>query len=98
MLAAVTAPPRSAWLLGLDVYLCVARARVAAGDPQRARAVLAPLLVAARTERWVPALAYAGLVDSDAAAATGDPAAGKLLAEATELAARHGMPLAAEPA
>ena len=98
MLAAVTAPPGSAWLLGLDAYLCVARAWLTAGDPQRARAVLAPLLAAARAERWVPALACAGMVDAAAAAAAGDPAAGKLLAEANELAARHGMPLTAEPA
>lgn len=95
LLAAVAAPEGAAWLLGLDVYLSVARAWLAAGEPSRARSVLAPLLVAARAQRWVPALTSASLVDGMAAAAAEDPAARKLLAEAGELAAAHGMPLVA---
>ncbi len=98
LLATVSAPAGSAWLLGLDAYLCVARAWLAAGDPLRARAVLAPLLAAARAQHWVPAAACAGLVDGTAAAAAGDPAAAGLLAGAAELAATHGMPLVAEQA
>jgi DNA-binding SARP family transcriptional activator len=98
LLAGVTAPEGSAWLLGLDAYLCVARAWLCAGEPSRARSVLAPLLVAARAQRWVPALACAGLVDATAAAAAGDPAAPELVAEAAVLAANHGMPLVADQA
>ena len=59
----------------LDAYLCVARAWLALGAPLRARRALAPVLTAARRERWVPAVACAGLVDGLAAAAAGDPAA-----------------------
>jgi DNA-binding SARP family transcriptional activator/tetratricopeptide (TPR) repeat protein len=98
LLATVATQDGAAWLLGLDTYLCVARAWLAAGEPSRARARLAPLLVAARAERWVPALAYAGLVDGTAAAEAGDPGARELLVEAAELAAAHGMPLVADEA
>ena len=48
----IETPPGSAFLLGADAYLCVARARAPAGDPSRARAVLAPLLAAARRLEW----------------------------------------------
>lgn len=57
LLASATAPAGSAWLLGSDVYLCLARAWYRAGDPERAEQVLAPLLAAARRIPWVPVVA-----------------------------------------
>ena len=49
----IETPPGGAFLLGADAYLCVARARLQSGDPSRARAVLAPLLAAARRLEWI---------------------------------------------
>jgi tetratricopeptide (TPR) repeat protein len=49
----IQAPEGSAWLLGADAYLAVARAWVARGEPDRAAAVLAPLRTAARRAGWV---------------------------------------------
>jgi DNA-binding SARP family transcriptional activator len=57
MLATAAAPAGSAWVLGADVYLCLARAWYSAGQPRRAERVLAPLLVAVRRIPWVPVLA-----------------------------------------
>ena len=68
----------------------------AANALTRVRAAISA--AAARAERWVPALAYAGLVDGTAAAEAGDPGARELLVEAAELAAAHGMPLVADEA
>lgn len=59
MLAAITAPDGSAWLLGADAYFCVARAWRHSGEPARARAALAPLRAAARRVPWVPLVAVA---------------------------------------
>ena len=42
LLAGITVAPGSAWLLGADAYLSVARAWLRHGEPARARAVLAP--------------------------------------------------------
>jgi DNA-binding SARP family transcriptional activator len=56
-LATLTAPDASAWVLGADVYLCLARAWYRAGHPQRAQQVLAPLWAAARRIPWLPVVA-----------------------------------------
>jgi DNA-binding SARP family transcriptional activator/tetratricopeptide (TPR) repeat protein len=75
MLAEIAAPPGSAWLLGADAYLSVARAWGAVGRHDRARAVLAPLVSAASRHRWPTLLAAASSVEgcaplpTDAAAA-----------------------------
>ena len=61
LLDGIETPPGGAFLLGADAYLCVARARLQSGDPSRARAVLAPLLAAARRLEWIPVLVTAGL-------------------------------------
>ena len=45
MVARITAPPGSAWLTGDGAYLAVARAWIAANEPERARTVLAPMLM-----------------------------------------------------
>ena len=71
LLAGIDAPPGSAWLLGTDSYLAIARCWLRHGDPARARAVLAPLLAAADRQAWVPAQAAGALVDGRAAAALG---------------------------
>ncbi len=59
VLAGITAPPGEAWLLGADAYLSVARAWRALGRPDRAGAVVAPLLAAATRHGWRPLLASA---------------------------------------
>ena len=52
LLAGVQAPPAGAWVTGADAYLGVAAAWRAAGEPERARAALAPLLAATGPQRW----------------------------------------------
>ncbi|GAA4902663.1 tetratricopeptide repeat protein [Actinomycetospora succinea] len=52
LLSGVTAPPATAWLLGADAYVSVARAWMARGREARARETLAPLLTAARAHGW----------------------------------------------
>ena len=99
LLAAVSAPPGSAWLLGADAYLAVARAWLGHGDPGRACAVLRPLLAAAQRQRWRPVLAEGGLVAGRCAAALGDSAAARAgLSTVAELGERHAMPLVARAA
>lgn len=93
LLARVAAPPGSAWLLGTDAYLAVARAWLDQDEPARARAVISTLLAAAERQGWVPALAAGGLVNGRAAAALGDlDSARWALRRALGLARRHGMP------
>jgi DNA-binding SARP family transcriptional activator/tetratricopeptide (TPR) repeat protein len=62
ILTGIQCPAGSAWLLGADTYLCVARSWLARGEPDRARHVLAPLLRAARRCGWVPLLEQAAPV------------------------------------
>jgi DNA-binding SARP family transcriptional activator len=57
VLARLTAPDGSAWVLGADMYLCLARAWYRAGHPRRAKQVLAPLLAAGRRIPWLPVVA-----------------------------------------
>lgn len=93
LLAGMAMPPGSAWFLGTDVYLSIARAWLAHGEPDRARAVLRPLLSAAHRSRWVPMEAQACLADGCAAAALGaHPIAAARFARAARLGARYGMP------
>lgn len=98
LLTGITAPPGAAWILGADAYLAVARAWLNQGRPERARAVLAPLLVAAVRLEWQPVLVMAGLVDATAAAAQGHRSAGDTLEVIANRAERYGMPLAAAAA
>jgi DNA-binding SARP family transcriptional activator/tetratricopeptide (TPR) repeat protein len=98
LLASILAPPESAWLLGTDAYLSIARAWVSHGQPMRAQAALAPLLVAARRLNWIPALAQAGLIDALAAQALGDPSADTSLSAVGGLAIAHDMPSVARAA
>jgi len=59
LLAGATLPDGDAWVLGYEAYLSVARAWLTAGQPEQARAVLAPLLAAVEPVPWVAALAAA---------------------------------------
>lgn len=93
LLRGITGPAGSAWLVGTDCYLSVARAWLQKDEPARARTVLAPLLAAAERLAWVPARAGGCLVDGRAAAALGDLGAARvLIGRGVTLAARNGMP------
>jgi hypothetical protein len=70
LLADITAPPGSAWLLGADVYLCVARAWRAVGRHDRAHAVLIPLVASAERHGWRTLVAAAASVDGCRSATT----------------------------
>ena len=96
LLDGIETPPGGAFLLGADAYLCVARARLQSGDPSRARAVLAPLLAAARRLEWIPVLVTAGLVDAHAAAALArrQRRGGGRAGPGPRRAARHGRRVA----
>jgi hypothetical protein len=52
LLAGVQAPPGRAWICGADAYEGVAAAWQAAGEPERARAALGPLLAATSPRQW----------------------------------------------
>lgn len=92
MLARVRTPPGSAWMTGDFTYLAVARAWLAAGEPERGRAVLTPMLAVADRVPWVASLAEGSLVAARIAAALGDgDEAARLLARAGDLAAQHGL-------
>ncbi|MEV4413136.1 AAA family ATPase [Catellatospora sp. NPDC049609] len=59
LLSRVDTPSGYAWMIGADVHLSIARAWLAAGDPDRARAVLAPLLAATAQPGWAAVRAEA---------------------------------------
>ena len=59
MLRGVQAPDGQVWMLGAESYLAVARAWLAAGNPDRANEVLAPLVAAARAQGWGHVVAQA---------------------------------------
>jgi hypothetical protein len=52
LLSGIRAPEGTAWLLGADVYLCVARAWRRAGKADRADAVVAGFRAAAGAVGW----------------------------------------------
>jgi DNA-binding SARP family transcriptional activator/tetratricopeptide (TPR) repeat protein len=92
LLAGARLPAGDAWVLGHEVYLSVARAWLAAAQPERAREVLAPLLAAVEREPWVPALAAALVVDGEALGRLGDIARARAaLDRGTDLASDHGL-------
>jgi DNA-binding SARP family transcriptional activator/tetratricopeptide (TPR) repeat protein len=92
LLDSVRLPPGDAWVLGYEVYLSVARAWLAAGQPERARAVLAPLLAAVEREPWVAALAAALVVDGEALGRLGQRVGARAaLDRGTGLAREHGL-------
>lgn len=93
MLAAVTTPPGSAWLYGEGAYLSVARAWLARQEAERAREVLAPMLVAAARVPSVAPLADGCLIDGQCAAVLGSAEEARvLLIRAVRLAAEFRLP------
>jgi DNA-binding SARP family transcriptional activator len=86
-------PGGGAWMLGYEVYLSLAEAWLGHGEPDRARAVLAPLLAVAEREPWIPALAAALAADGRALARLGQgEQARAALQRAARLAGEHGLP------
>jgi hypothetical protein len=78
---------------GYDAYLSLARAWLGHDEPERARALLAPLLAVAEREPWLPVLAEGLAVDGRALIRLGQrEQATARLARARELARIHGMP------
>ncbi|SNT59604.1 transcriptional activator domain-containing protein [Asanoa hainanensis] len=59
LLRSVVAPPDAAWLYGADAYTSVARAWLARDEPERAAAVLDPLLAAGARTGWLAPLGAA---------------------------------------
>jgi tetratricopeptide (TPR) repeat protein len=93
VLAAASIPDGGAWVLGDEAYLSLARAWLARGEPERARAVLAPLLAVARGVPWIATLAAALAVDGRALIKLGDrETAASELRQAAQLAREHGLP------
>ena len=80
-------------MLGYEAYLSLAQAWLAHGEPDRARAVLAPLLAVAAREPWLPALAAALAADGRALIRLGQTEPARTtLDRAARLAGQHGLP------
>ncbi len=92
LLAGATLPAGDAWVLGYEAYLSVARAWLTAGQPEQARAVLAPLLAAVERVPWVAAQAAALVVEGRALAGLGERARARVtLDRGAALARDHGL-------
>jgi DNA-binding SARP family transcriptional activator len=93
LLEQASIPDGGAWMLAYEVYLSLAEAWLGHGEPDRARAVLAPLLAVAEREPWIPALAAALAIDGRALAGLGQrEQARTALQRAARLAGEHGLP------
>jgi tetratricopeptide (TPR) repeat protein len=85
-------PADSAWLLGEDAYLALAQAWLDRGEPDRGRAVLAPLLALAERVPWTPTLAATLAADARALIRLGERERARAqLLRAGRLAAAHGL-------
>ena len=93
LLEQASIPPGGAWLPGDDAYLSLAQAWLGRKDPERAQAVLAPLLTVAERAPWTATLAAALVTEARVLRALGqtDRAAANLL-RAARLAREHGLP------
>jgi tetratricopeptide (TPR) repeat protein len=86
-------PDGGAWMLGYEAYLSLAQAWLGHDEPDRARAVLAPLLAVADREPWLPALAAALAADGRALTRLGQrEQARAALDRAAGIAGEHGLP------
>ena len=93
MIEAMTAPAGRTFLLGAHAPLAVARVRLAAGAPDRAEALVAPVLAAAKASGWVETVAYAALLEGSCGVALGRSEAGTVaVQESLELARTSGLP------
>ncbi len=92
LLEQATIPAGGAWVFGYEACLSVAQAWLGRGDPERARAVLAPLLEVAQREPWKVTLAEALVVDGRALIHLGhQEEARSELDRAARLAHEHGL-------
>ena len=92
-LAQASIPDGGAWMLGYEAYLSLAEAWLAHGEPERARAVLAPLLAVADREPWTAALAAALAADGRALIRLGQREQARAqLDRAAGIAGEHGLP------
>jgi DNA-binding SARP family transcriptional activator/tetratricopeptide (TPR) repeat protein len=92
LLEQATIPAGGAWVFGYEACLSVAQAWLGHGDPERARAVLAPLLEVAQREPWKVTLAEALTVDGRALIHLGhQEEARSELDRAARLAHEHGL-------
>jgi DNA-binding SARP family transcriptional activator len=86
-------PDGGAWILGYEAYLSLAEAWLGHGEPERARAVLAPMLAVADREPWTAALAAALATDGRALIRLGRREQARAeLDRAARLAGEHGLP------
>ncbi|MGH3197305.1 MAG: ATP-binding protein [Streptosporangiaceae bacterium] len=86
-------PDSGAWMLGYETYLSLAEAWLGHDEPERARAVLAPLLAVADLEPWTAPLAAALATDGRALIRLGrEEQARAELGRAAWLAGKHGLP------
>ena len=85
-------PVGGAWLLGEEAYLALAQAWLDREEPDRARAVLAPLLALAERVPWTPALAATLAADARALIRLGERERARAqLLRAERLATAHGL-------
>jgi DNA-binding SARP family transcriptional activator len=93
LLERASIPEGGAWMLGYEAYLSLAQAWLAHGEPERARAVLAPMLAVADREPWTAALAAALAADGRALIRLGRHQQARAeLDRATWLARKHELP------
>ena len=93
MLEQAGIPDGGAWMLGYEAYLSLAQAWLGRDEPERARAVLAPMLAVADREPWTAALAAALATDGRALIRLGRTEQARAeLDRAARLAAEHGLP------
>ena len=85
-------PADTAWLLGEDAYLALAQAWLDRDEPERGRAVLAPLLALAERVPWTPTHAATLAADARALIRLGERERARAqLLRAGQLAAAHGL-------
>ena len=93
LLQQASIPAGGAWLFGDEACLSLARAWLRHGDPERARAVLAPLLAVAERVPWIATLAATLAVNGHVLRRLGeDDQAKAQLIRAEQLALEHGLP------
>ena len=93
LLERASIPDGGAWMLGYEVYLSLAEAWLAHGEPERARSVLTPMLAVAAREPWTPALAAALAADGRALIRLGQGEQARAeLDRAERLAGKHALP------
>ena len=93
LLEKASIPAGGAWVFGYEAYLSVAQAWLGHDNPERTRAVLAPLLQVAEREPWKVTLAEVLVVDGRALIRLGRKKQARAeLDRAAWLAAEHGLP------